>query len=156
MLGCERGSALVETALATPIWFACVFGVMWGSLLMYAAHSTATAASAAARYAIVRGSTWIGTPCQSTASANCDATAANVQSYVEGILPPGLSADSLTVSTQWPGTTATGSACDTDLGTNGPGCMVTVGVTYSFKFSIPLVPKASIPVSATSTMMVLQ
>jgi hypothetical protein len=105
---------------------------------------------------MVRGQSWKGATCSTTATASCTATAANVSSYVLSITPPGLSATNLTVTTTWPGTTAAGASCTSTSTTNLPDCVVTVLVSYNFSFTLPFIPKNTLTLTSTSSAAIVQ
>ena len=156
----EQGSALVEYAIVLSILVTFLFGIMDFSRFLYTYHFVGEVAREGSRYAVVRGSTFAGTTCASTATFACDATNANVQSYVLALTPPGITPGSLTVTTTWPGTAPTGAAtaCNAANGNNSPGCLVQVAVSYPFKFMFPFLPKSSSTwtVSSTSVMVISQ
>lgn len=158
-LACEeRGSELVEFAIVAPIFFMLVFGSMGFATAMYTYHFTSYAAREATRYAIVRGSTWTGTACATATTMNCDATAADLLKMVQGLVPPGLSSSLLTVSSTWPGTALQGVAmrCNTEQGANGPGCEISVKVTYNFSYQMPFLPASVLAMKSTSSAVILQ
>ena len=146
----DAGSEIVEFALSISVWLAAAFLIMYGSFALYAAHFVANASNEAARYAMVRGSSWSGASC-STNLLTCSATSDDISTYVKSSLPPGLSAAKLTVSTAWPGKTSTGSTCDTEDGSNSPNCVVNVTVSYSFRFPVPFFTQNTLPFSSTSS-----
>jgi len=161
---CERGSSLVEFALVLTILFMVIFGVMDFSRAAYAYNFIASAASAAARYAIVRGAT-----CSTWATA-CPAAASDITSYVQSMVPPGIqvtsastcpgspsnTAGTLTVCATWPGTAGSGSACaETSGKANTPGCVVKVQVQYAFQFSLPFLPRSSTYTMTANSQMVI-
>lgn len=146
----EAGSELVEFAFSVCILLMCIFGVIYVSLAAYADHYVVNAARAGARYAMVRGSSWGGASCSATSGYSCTATSANVASYVEDALAPGLAKENVTVETTWPGITATGATCDTTDGVNSPYCVVKVQVSYSFALSLPLVPQKALLFTSAS------
>jgi Flp pilus assembly protein TadG len=156
-LRCEKGNSLVEFALCISIVLTTVFCILGCSLMFYADHFVSDAASQAVRYAIVRGSSWNGTGCSTPSTADCTATAANVTSFVNSVIPPGITASSVSVIPLWPGTSPAGTACDTydpaketNDGTNNPTCTVTVTVSYSFNFLFPFLPSKAITLSSTA------
>ncbi len=151
----DAGSEIVEFAFSICIWMMAVFLVMYGSFALYAAHFVANAAEEAARFAIVRGSSWNGASCASNA-LDCTASSTDVSNYVVRMLPPGLSSSNLTVSTQWPGTTSTGGTCDSEDGADSPNCVVQVTVGYSFNFPVPFLRRKTLPLSSTSSMTIVQ
>ncbi|MBB6142653.1 Flp pilus assembly protein TadG [Silvibacterium bohemicum] len=152
----ESGSELVEFALALSVVLACVFGIIDGSRAVFAEHYVVNAAREATRYAMVRGSSWNGTACTTPATFSCTATSAQVTSFVNSNIPPGIMSSKVGVVTTWPGTTSTGAACDTVNGTDSPTCVVSVQVTYAFAFSLPFLPQSAINFSSTSTSTIFQ
>lgn len=146
----RQGSTLVEFSLSVCVVLALLFLIFYASMALYADHFTANAARAAARYAMVRGSTWGGTTCSNTSSLECTATATDISNYVKALVSPGLDGNALTVTTTWPGTTTTGAACETSNGNNSPYCSVTVEVTYNFDMTMPFLPHRNIGFSSTA------
>jgi Flp pilus assembly protein TadG len=152
----ECGSELVEFALCGSLLLTILFGLMGCSLALYSYHYCAQMAREATRYASVRGSTWTGTTCATTTTYACAATAANITSFVTSITPLGFTAANLSVATTWPGKTATGAVCNTANGTNSPGCIVTVKVTYTFSYSMPFMSQTPLTLSSTSNLIITQ
>jgi Flp pilus assembly protein TadG len=156
----ERGSSLVEYAIVVPVLLTFLFGIMDFSRFLYTYHFVSEVAREATRYAVVRGSSYSGTACASTATFACDATSANIQSYVQNLTPPGIIASSVSATATWPGTAPTGAAgtCSTANGNNSPGCLVQVVVSYPYKFMLPFLPASASTwtVSSTSAMVILQ
>lgn len=157
----DAGGSLVEMAISSTILFAMFFGVFEFSWASYSYHYVSDAAREGARYAIVRGST----SCVNTPNlSNCNATAAQISTYVKGISYAGINPANLTVTTTWltaTTSTSTGSTVTTwatcSSGTcNTPGYMVNVLVTYAFPLSIPFVPNRTISVNSTSQMVIQQ
>ncbi len=138
----ERGSALVEFALASTVAFTMIFGIIDFGRGLYTFHLVANGARAGSRYAIVRGN--------ACANAGCPATSASIQTYVRG-LAPGIDANSLSVTATWPG----GANC-LGAANNNPGCPVLVTVTYPFKFMVPLLPGFTMNMSSASEMNIAQ
>lgn len=151
----DRGSEIVEFAFSICLWMMGAFLVMYGSFALYAAHFVANAAEEAARFAMVRGSSWNGASCSSNL-LDCTASSTDIQNYVIKMLPPGLSSSNLTVSTSWPGTTSTGGTCDSQDGTNSPNCVVQVTVGYKFRFPLPFFAQSALPLSSHSSMTIFQ
>ena len=143
----EHGSSLVEFAISTSLVLALILGIMDVCLALSAWHFVSWAAQSGTRYAITRGAKWSGTSCSSTTTQACDATAANVQSYLQSLAPPGVTASGVLVTTTWPGTTPGGKACST---ANGDGCLVQVTVNYSFNFILPFLPTSGATLKSTS------
>ena len=156
-LQCEKGSSLLEFTLCISMVLTTLFCILGCSLLFYADHFVSNAASEAVRYAIVRGSSWNGATCGTPSTAGCTATSSNISSFVNSVVPPGITAGSVSVTTRWPGTNPAGTACDTyDAakgvydGTNNPTCTVVVTVSYTFKFLFPLLPRQTSTLSSTA------
>lgn len=155
----ERGQGMIEFAISAVVLFTCIFGIIGCSLLLYAYHFTSYSAREATRYAMVRGSTWASASCATAATLVCNATSANVQTYVQSIVPSGISSGTqLTVTTTWPGTGLAGSAttCNTTDGNNSPGCLVMVQVNYSFSYLLPFLPTTALNLRSTSEVVILQ
>ena len=162
----ERGSSLVEFALVLTVLFMLIFGIIDFSRAVYTYNFLSSAASAGARYAMVRGAT-----CTTWTSA-CPAAASDVTTYVRGIVPAGISvasastcpaspsstAGALSVCASWPGTGGNGAACvETSGKSNTPGCVVQVQVQYAFKFGLPFLPRSSTyTMTATSQTVISQ
>jgi Flp pilus assembly protein TadG len=151
----DRGSESVEFALSLSLWIGAAFMVMYGSFALYAAHFVANAAEEACRYAMVRGSSWNGASC-ATSALDCTATSDDISSYVKSALPPGMSSANLSVSSSWPGTTASGGSCDTEDGVNSSNCIVKVTVTYQFTFPVPFFTQNTLPLKSTSIVTISQ
>lgn len=155
-----RGSALVEYAIVLPVLLMILFGIMDFSRYLYTYHFVSEVAREATRYAIVRGSTFSGSDCASTSTFACDATAADIQSYVQGLTPPGIVSASVIATPTWPGTAPAGAAtaCNTSNGNNSPGCLVQVVVSYPFRFIFPVLPESASTwnISSTSVMVIAQ
>lgn len=156
----DRGSTLVEYAIVLPVLLTFLFAIMDFSRYLYTSHFVSEVAREATRYAMVRGSSNIGTACATTATFQCDATAPNIQTYVRGLTPPGITSTSVNAATTWPGTAPAGAAgaCSTANGNNSPGCLVQVVVSYPFKFTLPFLPSSASTwtVSSTSVMVISQ
>ena len=153
----EEGSSLVETALASSVVLALIFGILQMSLALYTYHCICEAAREGSRYSIVRGST----SCSNTPKlTNCGASADQIQTYVKSIDVPGLnSAQYMTVSTNWLNASATKpttwSVCA--LGTcNAPGNLVKVQVMYELPLSIPFWRSTVLDLRSTSQMVIAQ
>jgi Flp pilus assembly protein TadG len=151
----EGGSEIVEFAFSICVWMMGAFLVMYAAFALYAAHFVENAADEAARFAIVRGSSWNGASCSSN-MLDCTASSTDIQNYVVRTLPPGLSSSNLTVSTTWPGKTSTGGTCDSQDGLNSPNCVVEVTVGYRFKFPLPFFAQSALPLSSSSSMTIFQ
>jgi len=144
----NRGSELVEFALSATMLLTLMLGILDCCRALYAYHFVSWAAQQGTRYAAVRGADW-GSSCATTATFSCNATNANVVSYVQSLVNPGISASALTVTPTWPGTTVSGSssAC---AAKNTQGCMVVVKVSYTFSYILPFMPRSAMVFNATS------
>jgi Flp pilus assembly protein TadG len=143
----ELGSAVVESALSFGLLMMTVLGIFYCSWALYAYEFVSYAAQQGARYAIVRGYNWSPAVCTSPSTQACVATAANVTSYVQSLVTPGISANNLVVTSAWPGYTIQNASCSN---VNAAGCLVTVQVTYNFKFSLPLIPISAMTFHSSS------
>lgn len=151
----ESGSGLIDFAVSATVLMMVIFGIMDCSRALYADHYVSEMARHATRYAMVRGSTWASS-CATTTSYSCYTSNAGVSSYVKGITPIGISTSNLTVTTTWPGTTATGAACVNTSGNNSPGCIVVSKLSYNFKFVLPFLPKSTMVLASTSSVTIQQ
>ena len=156
----EEGTALIEAALTAAITLSVLFGLLEMAMAFYAYHFVSDAAREGSRYAIVRGSD----SCTNTPNlTNCNATAAEIQSYVTNLGYPGINSNNLSVTTTWlkatlsgsPATT-TWSTCSPASCTNDPGNMVKVVVSYSFPLNILFFSKSTLNISSTSEMVISQ
>jgi Flp pilus assembly protein TadG len=132
----QRGAVLVEAAITLPALLLMLLGVFEFSKALYAYHTVQVAAQMGARWASVRGSVCLDT--------TCPATIATVQTYVRSALPL-LNGSNATVTTTW----ATTSLCGASPA-KGPGCQVTVRVTYPFSFDLSFVSATALTLSSTS------
>jgi len=147
----ESGSELVEFALSACVFMTLLFGIMDFSRALYAYHFVSYAAQEGSRYAMVRGSDWPNT-CAAANSYSCEASSANITSYVQGLAQPGISSSGVEVTPSWPQQTVNGSSagCNSAATQNSKGCLVKVQVSYDFHFSMPFLPKSGFTMTATS------
>lgn len=149
-----EGSAIVELALSSAILFAMLIGITQVSIAFYAYHVTAYAARQATRWAMVRGSD----SCTNTPNlSECDATKAQIQSFVADLGYLNLEASDTTVSWLTASATepTTWSTC-TKAPCNAPSNVVQVVVTYPLSINIPFVPTQKFSVRSTSQMVIAQ
>ena len=149
-----EGAAIIEFALSSAILFALLIGTVTMCLAFFTYHSVADAAREATRWAMVRGST----SCTNTPGlTDCNATAAEIQTYVSSLGYLNVTASDTTVSwlaasgtqpTTW--TTCASGTC------NVPGNQVSVTVTYPFPLNIPFVSSQTLNISSTSAMVISQ
>lgn len=133
----ETGNTLLETSLCLSLVLLVILGVMECSLAVYTEHYVEWAASAGARYASVRGSTYSSKPCGAGTSNYCETGTSDIQNYIQTTAAPGLKSSNISVTASWSSGTAAMAACDTTQGNDSPGCIVTVTVTYPFSFMLP-------------------
>ena len=153
----QRGSAVVEMAVASAVLLGMVVGMYQMFLAFYTYHYIAEAAREGSRYAMVRGST----SCTNTPGLNnCTATAAVVRGYVQGLGFPGIdSINAMTVTVSWltvsSGQPATWSACSSGT-CNVPGNQVKVQVQYAFPLALPFFTSNTLNLTSTSQMAIAQ
>lgn len=138
----------MEFAIAGPVLFMLLLGVIDFGRALFAYDLLGNAARLGARYAVVRGTTCAAlTPAITTP---CPAANTDVAAYIHA-KSPGISG--LTVTTTWgPGV---GISCPSPQATyQDPGCLVTVTVSYAFKFV--MFPGLSIPMHNQSKMTMMQ
>jgi len=138
---------MVEMALSVIVLLTVIFGVFEICLALYTYHFISDAAREGTRFAIVRGSA-----CQSP-GYECNATPAQIQTYVQNLGFPGINPTALTVTTAWSPyaySTCVSATC------NDPGNQVMVTVSYQFPLSIPFIPSSTLSMSSTSSMVISQ
>jgi Flp pilus assembly protein TadG len=157
-LRASEGATLVETAISALVLFTFLFGILQASLLYFSYNYVSEAAREGARWAIVRGAT----SCTNTPNlTDCDATSAQIESYIKGLGYAGINSANLSVTTTWKTATTSGSPATTTWSTcstgtcNAPGDAVHVQVSYPFQLNLPI-PITTINVSATSQMVISQ
>lgn len=151
----DNATALIEMALVSTLLLAMMFGIIQMSFALYSYDFVSDAAREATRYAVVRGSA----SCSNTPNlTNCDATSAQIQTYLQNLGYPGLTSSNLTATTTWSQASATQpttwTVCATEC--NEPGNQVVVVVNYPFALRIPFVPNSTINITSTSTMVISQ
>jgi Flp pilus assembly protein TadG len=150
-----KGSSIVEFAMSVIVLLIVIFGLINFFLAFYAYQFVTYAARAGARYAIVRGSACSGLN-------NCDATAAQIQTYIKSLNLPGIDPALITMNTTnsfvGPDTAPAATAgCTSVAGVyNSPGCPVQIRVQYTFPSILPFLRVGTIPLTATSEMQISQ
>ena len=134
----ERGSSMVEFAIAAAALMLFVFGIFEFARALYAYHTVSNAARLGARWAIVRGA-------NCSVLDHCQATQADVQNYVQSQVVAAMNASSITVSVSWPGS-------GTCASSNARGCPVQVTVNYPFAFDLPFISTQTLTISSSSQM----
>jgi Flp pilus assembly protein TadG len=152
----EDGVTIIETAIVVISMLLLMTGVIDFSRALYADIYIGYVAHSATRYAMVRGTTFTGTACTTTATQNCAATASDVVTYAKTSAPSGIATGSdMTITPTWPGTGPNGS-CTTTYGTNSPGCLVKVQVTYNFRFALPFVSNSVLVLKSASSVTIVE
>ncbi len=151
----ETGSTLVEFAISAILLFTLIFGILDGSRALYVDHFVANAAQEGARYAMVRGASWSAS-CSATVAYNCNASSANIATFVQSIATAGVAKANITTTATWPGTNAAGASCTSGSTKNIAGCAVKVIVTYPFSFVVPLLPLKTLSLSSTSQVTIVE
>ena len=153
----QEGATIVEAALACTALLSVFIAVFELSLALYNYHLVCDAAREATRYAIVRGS---ASCANSPNLSNCNATSAEIQSYVQSLGYPysgqlNVTASWLTAVTSGSPATTTWTACSSST-CNAPGNLVNVVVTESFPLNIPFASNLTLNLSSTSQMVISQ
>jgi Flp pilus assembly protein TadG len=139
----ERGSTLIEMAFAAASALMLILGIMELGRAYYTYGFVAQLARDGARWAMVRGSM----SCTNSGSKlnDCDATPAEIQSYVQSLSEGATVPADITVTTTYP-----------SCGTNAPGCTVSVNVSYPFQYIDRYMPRSVITMSSASQMVIAQ
>jgi Flp pilus assembly protein TadG len=144
----EDGAAVMEMALTMIVLLTILFGLFETSLALYTFHYVSDAAREGSRYAIVHGSTC------AVSGVSCTKTSAQIQTYVQNLGYPGIQASNMTVTTTYSAYPA-GGTCFA-VGCNGPGDLATVTAKYAFTLTIPFIPRQSLNLTSTSSMVISQ
>ncbi len=145
--GGEAGQTMIEMAVALPVLFALIFCFMELCMAFYTYDMISESAREGARYAIVRGA-----GCPNTTSPTCEATAAEVDTYVKGLGWPNIAGGTMSVCTYY-----NDNACNTNpAGSEAKGDPVKVTITYVFPITMPFVPTHSITLTSSSQMDIIQ
>lgn len=134
-----------ETAIVMAVLLAVMFGIIDFGRALYTYGFVAQSAREGARFAIVRGS-----QCDSTKVSPCPASSSDVQTYVRGLSIGATNASNISATLTWP------SCPGAVTGTNSPGCVAKVTVTYPFAFIAPFVSTGSINLTSSSQMVISQ
>jgi Flp pilus assembly protein TadG len=135
----EDGQSMVEAAVTLPVLFTLLFCFMEMCLAFYSHNMISELAREGTRYAMVRGAS-----CLTTASASCQVTTSQVNSFVSGIGFPNLGGGTITPVASYPD------------GNAAIGSRVQVLVTYVFPITMPFVPTSSITMTSTSVATIVQ
>jgi len=138
-----------ETAIVMAVILALLFSIIDFGRAMYTYAFVAQLARQGARWAIVRGS-------QCTLLDHCNATQADIQTYVRTLSEGATNANNITVTASWPP-----NQCASGQSGNAPGCVVSVTVNYPFSFMLPYLPRSQgaplvMNMASTSQMVISQ
>jgi Flp pilus assembly protein TadG len=148
---------MVEFAISASALLLIMFGILEFGRVMYTYHTVSNAARIGSRWAIVRGSNSCSGPID-----HCNATSSDIQNYVLSVVPmvdassttaPGCSSAGLCVNATWSSSSDPSVDCGV-TGTNDPGHLVCVTVSYPFNFAIPFVSTTALTLSSTSKMVI--
>jgi Flp pilus assembly protein TadG len=140
----ERGSTLPEMVIVMTVLLALMFGIIDFGRAMYTYSFVAQLARQGARWAIVRGS-------NCSLLDHCNAQTSDVNTYVQSLNYGAAVSSSISAPAVWTGT-VNGVSCNT---THAPGCVVTVTVSYPFKFFLPWVLPGNVWNLSSSSQMVV-
>jgi Flp pilus assembly protein TadG len=127
----QRGAAMVEMALALPIYFLLVYGVIQLSFVLFGFCNATYACRMAARYAAVHG-----------AGSTSACTSAQLKTIVMRYLW-GAPSTGTTVNSTW-------------TPDNNPGSTVTVSITIIYPTAIPFSSLSQVTVGTSDQAIILQ
>ena len=136
----QRGTAMLEFATAATAIFVGMMGIIDFGRTLFTYDLVAHAAQIGTRYASVRGS--------SCNTSGCTATSTSIATYVKGQVP-GVDSTKLGVTTAW----SSGNGC-TASPYQGPGCVVSVSVSYPF--TLMTYPFSQLTISSRSQFIISQ
>lgn len=159
----ERGSGLVEFAFVAPIFLLLVFAIVDFGRALYTYDLVSNDARLGTRYAMVRGAIGCAAGMSDCTLVNgsLQLTQASLQQHLRD-LSTGIDTSQLTVRLTRPtspgcitSTTVSGAAAYPNG--DGPGCLVSVQVSYPFAFAaLSGVQFAPVPMSSTSQIAISQ
>lgn len=141
----QRGSSMVEFAIAAGAILLVMFGIIEFGRALYYYHTVSNAARIGSRWAEVRGS-----GCTAPVD-HCNATAEDIQNYITSTVPL-IDGNNLTVNASWSTSTDPNVDCSSNspLGNNAPGHFVCVTVAYRFDLAIPFFNSRPLRLTSTS------
>lgn len=151
-IGGSEGSSHVEFALSVIPLVMLLLCVMELGLALYNYEVVSESARAGARYAMVHGSTCVlpnGNSCWDQATGNT-----GLQAVVRGYSYPGMNSNNLIATASY--SKAPGAAKCLTSGCTGAGDQVTVTVSYTYNFIIPLFTTKSLTMASNSAMIISQ
>jgi Flp pilus assembly protein TadG len=142
----QRGESLVAQALTITFLCSILFGIVDCGRMMYAYHFVSGAARDASRWASVRS--------QNTPQP---ATLGNIQTLVKPPTGMGLDPAQVSATINWfPPPNGSPRCTGGFAGSSKTGCMVSVQVTYNYKFLLPLMPGGTVSMQSTSETVITQ
>lgn len=152
----QSGQTIWEFSVLAPIILLMLVGVIEFASGIYTYSEVAYSASAAARWASVRGSTYSCSTCTPTGPAK----QSDISTYVLGFAEwsasnqPTVTATWTPVGCQVGQPNCTGS-CQNNA-TNCPGSTVQVTVQTNFQLGVPLMKTVTLPLTSTTQMVISQ
>jgi len=123
-----------------------IFGIINFATALYTYSEVSYAANAGARWASVRGSTYTCSSCTPTGPATQD----DISTYVSGMADWLNSGSAPSVTATWiPNSCPSGTS-------NCPGSKVQVQVQYNFPITVPFFSPVTLPLTATTQMVISQ
>lgn len=146
----DAGSSIVEFAFVAPVFLILLFGIVDFGRALFDYDLVANAARLGARYAIVHGAT-----CNNPA-VTCTMTPISLQTYVTKVSPgvSGITASASYLPMAICPISGGAAANPSYPLSNGPGCEVTVTVTYPFEFAAFI--STGFTMTSSSTMTISQ
>ena len=123
-----------------------LFGVINFAIVIYTYSEVSYAANAGARWASVHGSTYSCGTCTPTGPA----VASDIATYVQGMAVWANAGAAPSVTSSW-----TASGCQ-GVVTNCPGSTVQVQVQYNYQLFVPGFKSVTLPLTATTQMVISQ
>lgn len=163
----DEGSEIAEVWMSFLMMMCLIFCVIEACLAVYSFHYLGNASHEAARYAMVRGSSWSST-CDGSGSAGsgygssmCTASTQDIANYVANRNFPGISITASDVCVEYYSSIPSSASqnCVTSTGStlaNAPGDVVQVTITYPFTLNMPLLPTYTWHLMSTSQMVISQ
>jgi Flp pilus assembly protein TadG len=146
----ERGSGIVEFAIAASALLFVIFGVVEFGRALYLYHTVSNAARLGSRWAEVRGA-----DCSAPLD-HCNASGSDIQTYIQSVVPAAVDSNTFQVTAAWSTSTDPNVDCSTStpLGNNAPGHLVCVTVAYPFSFALPFISNTRLNLTSTSKMVI--
>ena len=135
----ERGSTLIEFAVASAVFFMIILGIMQFGIAVWNYNMLPSLAQDGARYASVHGDT-NATTCTTISQVECETTTEMVQTYVRSRVV-GMTPGDVTVTTTWPPSDE-----------NSAGDTVQVQVDYTFSLFTKIVRTGSLTLHGVAQM----